>query len=85
MKLFLTWIDVEDETHNEQMDETFKVASQETFNELKFMCEKWVDNALAQYGNKEYVYRYSPYQKIYLWDKGKVIASWNVHRYLKGR
>ena len=84
-KIILSWYDPDGNLQKEEMDEVFKKANYQTYKELCDMCERWVEDAIIEYGSKEWILSYSPYQKIKFVVDGKTKEYWSVSKYLKER
>ena len=84
-KIFLKWKDRNEETHVSEMDYVFKSPSPNTFKELVSNSEKLIENLYSQYGDKEWLYLYMVYEKIYLYKDDKLVAYWSIGKYLRER
>ena len=84
-EIFLKWIDIQDNTHYEEMDDSLKSHSVETYEEIVSSCEKCLENLLNVYGEKEWLFFYTSYQKVELRINGKLARSWTIGKYLRER
>ena len=84
-KIFLKWRDPTDHIHNEEMHASLRTPSPDTFKEIVKETEKNVENLIQEYGDKEFIWKYAPYERIVLYKDNKEIAYWSIGRYLRER
>ena len=81
----LEWVDIQDNTHFEEMNDALKIPSEETYKDIVESCEKIVEHLIKQYGEKEWLYFYTSYQRVNLYFKGRIVSAWSIGKYLRER
>lgn len=84
-QIMLVWSDTYEIEHEEEMDCSCYPSNVETYHHLVSECERCIEVAIERYGNKEWVYHYSPYHAIILKRNNKTVKVWTVSRYLRER
>lgn len=84
-EISLEWVDIQNNTHYEVMDDSLKSHSAETYDEIVSSCEKCLDHLLEEYGEKEWLFFYTSYQKVELRINGKLTRYWTIGKYLRER
>ena len=84
-EISLEWVDIQKDTHYEVMDDSLKSHSVETYEEIVSSCEKCLEHLLEVYGEKEWLFFYTSYQKVELRANGKLTRYWTIGKYLRER